>query len=112
MPATLSELEQQNPNIGSQIEVWQRERVNNGQSPADWEAFRQHAMAIGAPDPGEEAPSDFAQSAKEASSAAARSKAAEQQAQQPAQSQQSAQPQAPVQQPQQPQQAAQPPVMA
>ena len=70
MTATLSELEQQNPNVRSQIQVWQRERTSNGQSPADWAAFRQHAMAIGAPDPGQEAPSEFAQSAAEAESSA------------------------------------------
>ena len=83
MAATLSELQQQNPNIRSQIEVWQRERANNGQSPSDWEAFRQHAMAIGAPDPGQEAPQEFAQSASTAQSesASAKSNAAAQQIQ-------------------------------
>lgn len=63
MPATLSELEQQNPNLRGQIEEWQNERTRNGQNPTDWEAFRQHAMAIGAPDPGQEAPREFMQSA-------------------------------------------------
>jgi len=71
MSATLSDLEQQNPNIRSQIQVWQRERTNNGQSAADWAAFRQHAMGIGAPDPGQEAPGEFMQSAAAAGSSAA-----------------------------------------
>ena len=102
MAATLSELQQQNPNIRSQIEVWQRERANNGQSPADWEAFRQHAMAIGAPDPGPEAPQEFAQSASAASdahrAASASASSPSQQIQQPPQ--QIQQPPQQVQQPQ------------
>jgi hypothetical protein len=68
MAATLSQLEQQNPNIRSQIQEWQSARTNNGQSPMDWDAFRQHAMAIGAPDPGPEAPQEFMQAASTASS--------------------------------------------
>ena len=69
MAATLSTLQQQNPNIRGQVEEWQRQRAANGQSPADWEAFRRHAMAIGAPDPGQEEPQEFAQSAAAAQSA-------------------------------------------
>ena len=103
MAATLSELQQQNPNIRSQIEVWQRERANNGQSPADWEAFRQHAMAIGAPDPGQEAPHEFTQSAADASSTASSSPG-----EQPQQAAQQVQ-QAPQQVQQAPQQVQQPP---
>lgn len=113
MTATLSDLEQQNPNVRSQIQVWQRERTSNGQSPADWQAFRQHAMAIGAPDPGQEAPPEFAQSAASAEASAA-SSAAQQpqqpQAQQtqiqqpPMQQQPQTQPQQPWPQPQQSQQ--------
>ena len=109
MAATLSELEQQNPNIRSQVQVWQRERTNNGQSPTDWSAFRQHAMAIGAPDPGQETPGEFMQSAARAESSAARANSA---GQQPQQWQQPQQPQQPQQQPQwqqQPQQPQQPP---
>jgi hypothetical protein len=63
MPATLSDLEQQNPNIRSQIQEWQSDRASNGENPTDWEAFRQHAVAMGAPDPGPEAPREFMQSA-------------------------------------------------
>src|SRR5687768_2253670 len=98
MTATLSELEQQNPNVRSQIETWQRERIGNGQSPSDWEAFRQHAMAIGAPDPGQEAPQEFRQSASQAESSAARS-TAQSQSQQPQPQTQMPQ----IQQPQMPQ---------
>ena len=105
MPATLSDLQQQNPNIRSQIQVWQRERANNDQSPADWEAFRQHAMAIGAPDPGQEAPQEFAQSASEvqASKAASASVSAPQQQIQPAPQQVQPAPQPQPQFPQAPQ---------
>ena len=74
MAATLSELEQQNPNIRGQIETWQQARTDNGQAPTDWNAFRQHAMAIGAPDPGQEEPREFMQSAAAAESRAASSK--------------------------------------
>jgi hypothetical protein len=63
MPASLRDLEQQNPDIRDQIEEWQSDRASNGQNPTDWEAFRQHLMAIGAPDPGPEAPREFMQSA-------------------------------------------------
>ncbi len=70
MPAALSDLEQQNPNIRSQIQEWQRGRTSNGQNPTDWDAFRQHAMGIGAPDPGQEAPREFMQSAAGAESSA------------------------------------------
>ncbi len=70
MAATLSDLEQQNPNIRSQIQTWQRERTNNRQNPTDWSAFRQHASGIGAPDPGEEAPPEFMQPAPRAETSA------------------------------------------
>ena len=63
MPANLSDLEQQNPNIRSLIQEWQTQRASNGENPTDWEAFRQHAQAVGAPDPGQEAPGEFLQSA-------------------------------------------------
>jgi|GEM_PF-5951415 len=83
MPATLSDLEQQNPNIRSQIQTWQRERTNNGESPTDWSAFRQHASGIGAPDPGEEAPPEFMQSAPRAETSAPSGNLGGQSAQQP-----------------------------
>src|SRR5687768_2778889 len=81
MAATLSDLEQQNPNIRSQIETWQQARTDNGQAPTDWNAFRQHAMAIGAPDPGQEEPREFMQSAAAAESKASSIKLQAQQVQ-------------------------------
>jgi len=108
MAATLSELEQQNPNIRSQIQQWQGLRAGNGENPTDWEAFRQHARGIGAPDPGQEAPAEFMQPAAGAGSGAASAASsgtfAGQQSQQPQQQPQSQQWQQPQQQPQQPQQ--------
>jgi cytochrome c556 len=55
----MAELEQENPNIRQQLVDWRMARVNNGENPFDYEAFRQHLIAIGAPDPGEEEISDF-----------------------------------------------------
>ncbi len=100
MAATLSDLEQQNPNIRSQIQTWQRERTNNGQNPTDWNAFRQHASGIGAPDPGEEAPPEFMQPAPRAETSAPSGNLGGQSPQQPEPYQQPQQ-QQPYQQPQQ-----------
>ncbi|MDQ3701196.1 MAG: hypothetical protein M3442_09780 [Chloroflexota bacterium] len=41
-----------NPNIVHQLRVWQQQRRDNNQDPHDYAAFRQHLLAIGAPDPG------------------------------------------------------------
>lgn len=41
-----------NPNLGGQMGDWKRERVEEGQSPGDWNEFRAHQIRIGAPDPG------------------------------------------------------------
>jgi len=103
MAATLSDLEQQNPNIRSQIQTWQRERTNNGQNPTDWSAFRQHASGIGAPDPGQEAPPEFMQPAPRAETSAPSGNLGGQSAQQQPyqQPQQQQPPQQPYQQPQQ-----------
>jgi hypothetical protein len=57
--ATLADLEADNPSITQQLEEWRRQRAANGEDPNDYAAFRQHLLAIGAPDPGEEAPEDF-----------------------------------------------------
>ncbi len=57
--ATMAELEEQNPNIRQQLVEWRLARVNNSENPFDYEAFRQHVVAIGAPDPGEQEIDDF-----------------------------------------------------
>ena len=72
MPASLSELEQQNPNLRSQLQEWQAQRTRDGENPTDWAAFRQHALALGAPDPGPDAPPEFTPAAAGAVGGAAR----------------------------------------
>lgn len=57
--ATMAELEEQNPNIRQQLIDWRMARIQNSENPFDYEAFRQHLMAIGAPDPGEAEIDDF-----------------------------------------------------
>ena len=57
---TFGELAGGNPNIRQQYAEWRELRVRNGEDPTSWQAFRQHVIALGAPDPGEQAPDDFA----------------------------------------------------
>ena len=57
----LEDLEADNPNIRQQAAEWRQARAANGEDPNDWDAFREHLMAIGAPDPGDEEPDDFAE---------------------------------------------------
>jgi hypothetical protein len=57
--ATSTDLEADNPSVRQQLEEWRTQRAHNGEDPSDYAAFRQHLLAIGAPDPGEEAPDDF-----------------------------------------------------
>ncbi len=44
--------QQENPNFSDQLNEWQQVRGERGEDPMDWGAFREHLMAIGAPDPG------------------------------------------------------------
>ena len=55
----LANLEAENPNIRQQAAEWRQARRDNGEDPDDWQAFREHVIAIGAPDPGDEEPEDF-----------------------------------------------------
>jgi hypothetical protein len=48
-----------NPNIAEQLADWRILRRLNDEDPTDYAAFRQHVLAIGAPDPGELAFSGF-----------------------------------------------------
>jgi len=57
--ATLADLAEENPNLEQQVRDWQEARRANGEDPNDWEAFREHLTAIGAPDPGDDEPDDF-----------------------------------------------------
>ena len=57
--ATFADLAADNPNIRAQYDEWRNARAANGEDAADYEAFRQHLIAIGAPDPGAAQISDF-----------------------------------------------------
>jgi hypothetical protein len=57
--ATFEELSADNPNIRAQYDEWAPLRLKMGRTPTDYQAFRQHLMAIGAPDPGATEISDF-----------------------------------------------------
>ena len=57
--ARLADLERDNPNIRQQMEEWQQQRLQNKELSRTWEDFRQHVQALGAPDPGPEAPQEF-----------------------------------------------------
>ncbi len=56
---TLEDLAEDNPDIAQQAAEWRAARAANGEDPDDWQAFREHVQAIGAPDPGEDEPDDF-----------------------------------------------------
>ena len=56
---TFHELAAENPNIRQQYDEWRDQRGERGEDPTVWSAFRQHLMAIGAPDPGSDEPDDF-----------------------------------------------------
>ena len=57
--ATFEELSADNPNIRAQYDEWAPLRVQNGEDPTDYQAFRKHVIALGAPDPGETEIEDF-----------------------------------------------------
>jgi hypothetical protein len=57
--ATLAELESGNPNIRQQLLDWRQARQQKEEDGFDYQAFRQHVLAIGAPDPGEEEFDEF-----------------------------------------------------
>ena len=57
--ATFQDMARDNPNIRAQYDDWRTQRAANNEDAVDWEAFRQHVMAIGAPDPGSRPPDDF-----------------------------------------------------
>jgi hypothetical protein len=57
--STFDSLAEENPNIRQQYDDWSGERSAKGEDPAAWDAFREHVINIGAPDPGEAPPDDF-----------------------------------------------------
>lgn len=59
-PLTLTAIGTQfNPNLTQQIQEWQVARLQNGEEPFDWEAFRTHQSGMGNPDPGDTPPPEF-----------------------------------------------------
>ncbi|MCS6800457.1 MAG: hypothetical protein RMM58_07530 [Chloroflexota bacterium] len=61
MSATMDRLAEMNPNIGEHLRDWQIARTQNNEDAYDWNAFREHELRLGAPDPGEEEPEEFRQ---------------------------------------------------
>ena len=57
--ASLADLAASNENIQTQLDEWRNERNAAGEDASDWEAFRQHVIAVGGEDPGEEKAEDF-----------------------------------------------------
>lgn len=57
--ATFQDLARENSDIQAQYEAWRAQRDERGEDPSAYPAFRQHLLALGAPDPGAEAPTDF-----------------------------------------------------
>jgi hypothetical protein len=57
--ATFQDLSADNPNLRQQYDEWRQLRVQNGEDPTDYQAFRQHVINLGAPDPGEQEIDDF-----------------------------------------------------
>ena len=56
---TFEDLSADNPNIRQQYDDWREQRSQRNEDPTDYQAFRQHLTAIGAPDPGEGEIDDF-----------------------------------------------------
>jgi len=56
---TFADLMADNPNLRQQYDDWRAARAQNGEDPTDYPAFRQHVLALGAPDPGEQEIDDF-----------------------------------------------------
>jgi hypothetical protein len=57
--ATFDEMAGDNPNIRQQYDEWRDQRAQGGEDPTDWDGFRDHLMALGAPDPGNRPADDF-----------------------------------------------------
>jgi hypothetical protein len=56
---TFMDLAAENPDIRSHYDEWRNQRVAAGEDPTDYQAFRQHVIDLGAPDPGEQEIDDF-----------------------------------------------------
>jgi len=57
--ATFQDLAADNPSVRDQYDEWREQRAQNGEDATDYEAFREHVINLGAPDPGEAEIDDF-----------------------------------------------------
>jgi hypothetical protein len=57
--STFQDLASENPNIRQQYDDWRGLRSQTGEDPTDYQAFGQHVLSMGAPDPGEREIDDF-----------------------------------------------------
>jgi hypothetical protein len=57
--ASFQDLATDNPNIRQQYDEWREQRSQTGEDATDYQAFRQHVIAMGAPDPGDQEIDDF-----------------------------------------------------
>lgn len=56
---TFADRSTENPNLRQQYDEWRDQRAQAGEDSTDYQAFRQHVIALGAPDPGETELDDF-----------------------------------------------------
>lgn len=56
---TFASLQQANPYIRQQYDEWREQRAIKGEDPTDWDAFREHLLSLGSPNPGSVPPDDF-----------------------------------------------------
>jgi hypothetical protein len=57
--ATFADLAASNADIRAQYDEWREARAAAGEDPTDYQAFRQHVIGLGSPDPGEQEIDDF-----------------------------------------------------
>ena len=57
--STFQDLAGDSPNIRQQYDEWRDLRIQTGEDPTDYQAFRQHVQNMGAPDPGGREIDDF-----------------------------------------------------
>lgn len=56
---TFADLSLDNPELRNQYDSWRTARSDAGEDATDYQAFRQHVVDLGAPDPGEQEIDDF-----------------------------------------------------
>jgi hypothetical protein len=56
---TFDDMSQVNARIREQYDAWRDQRASQGLDATDWDAFRNHLISQGSPDPGGRPPDDF-----------------------------------------------------